>query len=289
MITPLFLEALSAHLSRIRLAGRSPATIYQRNGSLTRFARAIPSCPLEVTSDELDEWQTVTLGGLAARSRASDVGHVACFYRWSVGHGLITADRGAMIDARLVRPQLPRRLPRPIAEHGLDQLVFDAPDTIRPWLILAGWAGLRAGEVSRVQRADVRETADPAVIFVHGKGGRERIVPLSPFVLAELASYGLPSRGPVFRRPSDGRQHTPHRVSVLANRYMRSVGVDDTFHALRHRFATQLYAATGDLRLVQEMLGHANLATTTVYVGWSHAAAVSGVAALRVPGADAAA
>lgn len=281
---PTFPDALAHHLERLRLAGRTPTTITQRRNTLRRYARHLPCDPLRATPADLDRWQTTTLAGLSPVTRACDVGHVSRFYRWCVGEGILTPANGARLESRLIRPSLPRRLPRPIAEDTLDMLVLDAPDRLRPWFVLAGWAGLRAGEVARATRVDVQDQAESPVMRVHGKGGKERIVPLSPFVLAELHRHGLPTRGPLFRRPSDGRQESPQRVSQLANIYMREQGVtDNTFHGLRHRFATALYDSCGDLRVVQEVLGHATPAITALYVQWSNGKAVDGVGKIRTP------
>lgn len=284
LLPPPFLAALDKHLERLRLAGRREITRTQRRRIVLNYARSIaPADPLHPGLDTVDQWQSVALRGLCDRSRSNYVQHVSSFYRWLIGEGVMDPGHGATLLHRFIRPSVPRSLPRPVQEATLDMLVANAPARIRPWLVLAGWAGLRAGEVARLTRSDVQDKAATPTLLINGKGGRQRIVPASPFVLTELDGYGMPTRGAVFRRPSDGRQLTPQRLSQVANAYIRSTGVDDTFHSLRHRFATQLYDETGDLRVVQEVLGHSSPSVTALYVAWSDATASEGVSRLRVP------
>ena len=141
---------------------------------------------------------------------------------------------------------------------------------MRAWLVLAAWAGLRAMELAALRREDVHEHDDPPMLVVRdGKGQKGRAVPLSRLVLDELAPildahdsahpWLFPSRLDHRRSVSAGT------VSNLANEHLRSLGNPDTLHSLRHRFASELYRVTLDLRLCQEMLGHASPATTAIY------------------------
>ena len=126
--------------------------------------------------------------------------------------------------------------------------VATAPPRVRPWLVLAAWAGFRACEVAKLRRENVLDTAAPPVLLVASdatKGTRERIVPMSVFVLAELRVAGLPHNGWVFRR-HDGRHgpNAPWTVSHLANSHLADCGADATLHQLRHRFGSSLYKET---------------------------------------------
>ena len=131
-------------------------------------------------------------------------------------------------------------------------------------------------------------TARPPALLIAlsaTKGHRERVVPLSRFCLGELLEHGLPRSGYVFRR-ADGQPgpNTPGRVSQVANNWLRSAGIDATLHQLRHRFATSAYTDSRDLRMVQELLGHAHPQTTAVYAGWDQAEASAVVARIPAPG-----
>jgi len=94
----------------------------------------------------------------------------------------------------------------------------------------------------------------------------------------ELRAHGLPQRGYVFPR-LDGLDgpNTPARVSRLCGQYLHGLGIPEPLHSLRHYFGSSLYAASQDLRLTGEVMGHQSPATTAGYVSYSHAAAVEAV------------
>jgi integrase len=184
-------------------------------------------------------------------------------------------------------PRLARRVPRPVSEQDLMEALAAAPRRIRCWLVLAAWCGLRTKEVALLRVENILVTASPPVLIVAAdatKGRTERVVPLSAFVLAELAAARLPASGYAFRR-MDGRPgpNEPWRVSQLANKHLHECGVQSTLHALRHRFGTETYRASRDLRAVQELLGHASPSTTAAYAAYDRPLARAAVDALPVP------
>ncbi len=209
---------------------------------------------------------------------------------WAVKFEMIADDPTGRLDAPVRR----RRLPRPISEETLDRVLDGADGRIRPWLYLAAYAGLRACEVSQLCAEDVQRDSDPPVLIVQdGKGGKQRIVPLHECVADALTRAELPARGYLFlRQRGRGRPITtrtpgvgaecvsPKLVSELANRYLRSAGAGATFHQLRHRFGTAIYASSRDLRLTQELMGHSNPSTTAGYAAWSPSHGVAAVNAL---------
>jgi len=250
-----------AHLEWLRVRGLRPLTIKARRNCLTRTARRLP-CPLiEVTADQLRQWQEGLHLGRHALS--TETAQVAEFYKWAMRHGH-RPDNPADL---LPRVKIPPSLPRPISEADLRMALACAPDRIRPWLVLAGWCGLRAAEIAKLERADIRDQDDPPTLFVRdGKGGKQRVVPLPASVAAELHRCRLPTRGPMFRR-ADGYPAvtSPARVSKVTSDYLHSIGIDATLHQLRHRYATVAYAATHDLLLVGDYLGHSSMRTTAGY------------------------
>ena len=250
-----------SHLEWLRMRGLRPATIRARRQALDRLARALASPLVDATADDLRLWQErLTLGPHAL---GTETAHVAQFFRWAQRHGHRADDPAELLP----RPRTPRMLPRPISEADLRMALACAPDRIRPWLILAGWCGLRAREVALLERGDIRDQDDPPTLFVRdGKGGKQRVVPLPRTVARELASLRLPARGPVFRR-ADGLPGgvPPGRLSKIASDYLRSIGVPATLHQLRHRYASLAYQATHDLLLVRDYLGHESAATTAGY------------------------
>ena len=214
--------------------------------------------------------------GLSARSLARRLSAVRSFLRWmSDREGY---DISAALSAR--GPKYQRSLPRPLAEGQARELLdYAGSHHPEPWiaardaavLTLLYGCGLRISEALSLLGRDwpLRDA-----LTIRGKGGRERMVPVLPAAreaIAEylrLAPYPLQPDGPLFR----GARGGPLRAGVLegAMAQMRqSLGLPPTAtpHALRHSFATHLLSAGGDLRTIQELLGHASLATTQVYTG----------------------
>ncbi|HEY5986678.1 MAG TPA: site-specific integrase, partial [Streptosporangiaceae bacterium] len=158
---------------------------------------------------------------------------------------------------------------------------------VRPWLVLAGWAGLRAKEIAYLQRENVLDTAPmPHILIVSTatKGRDERCVPLNEYVIEALYEHGLPNTGYCFRR-RDGQigPNFPWTVSEVANTHLRACGIPATLHQLRHRALTQLYAETLDILLVQKIAGHHDPATTAGYAAISDTKAAEAMSRLRTP------
>jgi integrase/recombinase XerC len=274
-------EIIRRHLRHLELRGHKPDTISCRAAALIRTATALHKPLLEATAADLLAWRAGLSVGPA--SVAGYVGHAREFYRWAVAEQL----RDDNPAAGLPVPKLGRRLPRPIGEDRLMTAILAAPPRIRPWLVLAGWAGLRAKEIAYLRRECVLEEARPPVLLIAAdatKGRGERTVPLARFVIGELRVAGLPRQGWVFRR-GDGLAgpNRPWTVSHLANDYLHGLGFADTLHSLRHRFGTMTYHARKDLRMVQELLGHAQPSTTAGYAAFDQAAAADVVDELPVP------
>lgn len=200
---------------------------------------------------------------ISARTRYGWVSTLHCFYRWAVHAG------HAQIDPTMdiVRPKLRRTLPRPISDGDLSMAVTLAPPQVERWLVLAAYAGLRCAEIAGLERDQV--LWDVGLLHVHGKGGRERMVPMHPRVVDSLASWPMPRRnGPIFRRPQGG-SWPPSHLSSTGGQYLRSIGVDASMHQLRHWFGSRTYRACRDIRVVQELLGHSDPATTAIYTAWA--------------------
>lgn len=282
-------ELLTRHLDWCRTRNLRPTTLEQRTHVLRRLQRFFADVEIEDLPEEsLVAWYRDLTARVTPGARATELSHVAAYYRWLVRERI----RGDDPTARLDRPRLRRRLPRPIADADLSQALAMAPERIRPWLFLAAYGGLRACEIAALRREDVIDQADPPVIIITGgKGDKQRIVPLHPEVLAVLP---LDATGWLFPR-RDGKPGPlmPHNVSILSNRALRAVGVTASFHALRHWFITKVYAQSLDLRLTQELAGHSDPATTAGYAAWAQERSAGVVGALRIvktpepPGVDA--
>jgi len=266
-------SAVQAFLADCRLRNLQPTTITQKRRVLARLERAAD--PPTATTDELREF----LGRpIQPESRATELAHLRTFYRWMVLNGR----RGDDPTLPIPRPKVPRRLPRPIPEGDLAVAVASAGARVRPMLVLAGWAGLRAKEIAGLRGEHIQwHLAPPVLVVEEQKGGDTASVPLGPFVVETMA--GLRD-GWAFPR-LDGRDAPvpPHMVSKLCNDHLHSLGISHTLHSLRHRFLTQAYLASGrDLRLTQELARHRSPVSTALYTWVDRDEAAAVVAAIPV-------
>lgn len=144
-------------------------------------------------------------------------------------------------------------------------------------IVLAAEAGLRRGEIAAVSRTDIIEESGGSSLVVHGKGRRERTVPLTPSA-TDAINWQL-SAVPLERPwlfPSKGRYADTHlqpiRIDELINEALSGRW---SAHTLRHRFATEAYRGSHDLLLVQTLMTHSKPVTTAIYVGLDTAKARS--------------
>lgn len=144
---------------------------------------------------------------------------------------------------------------------------------------------LRGCDQLLLRRTVVLDTARPPVIIVARdatKGRRERVVPMCDFVLEEVVPL-LPVAGWCFRKTDGVSPLSPNYVSALCNRYLHDTGAAESLHQLRHRFGSQAYQATRDLRAVQELMGHAHPQSTAGYAAFNNANAIAAVQGLPAP------
>jgi integrase/recombinase XerC len=178
-------------------------------------------------------------------------------------------------------PKLPRTLPKPLAASAAVQMTdtgLRKGEAREPWifardaavLALLYGSGLRISEALGLKRKNFANNADALTVL--GKGSKSRMVPLLPQVAKLIADYielcpaKLPPDGPLFIGVR-GATLSPRVVQLSMARLRGALGLPDsaTPHALRHSFATHLLARGGDLRSIQELLGHASLSTTQIY------------------------
>lgn len=272
MSTPASLIAAYARDSTYR--GLQPTTVERRTIQLRCFAAYVDRPLGDVTGGDVERFLASRSGhggaDIVARTRYVWLSNLGCFYRWAIRKELLERDPTARLD----RPRLPRLLPRPISDADLAAAIAAADSQMRAMLLLASHGGLRCCELARMHANDVLDTAARPTILVHGKGGKDRTVPLHSLVQEAMRS--LPRRGFLFRRP-DGNPLSPAQVSIVIRDYLRGHGIDATAHQLRHWFATRVYQETLDLRLTQELMGHANPATTAIYTAFANADAAAAV------------
>ncbi|WEZ85082.1 tyrosine recombinase XerC [Rhizobium sp. 32-5/1] len=215
--------------------------------------------------------------GAGARTLGRGLAGLRSFLRHLEKKGLANAAGASAVRS----PKQPKSLPKPLTDRdALNVVTSEAQLNDEPWiatrnaavLTLLYGCGLRISEALDLTPADFEGT--PTALRINGKGGKTRIVPLiGPAIEAvnayrSLCPYHLAADGPLFRGARGGKLQ-----AAIIQRDMQklrgALGLPDTAtpHALRHSFATHLLAGGGDLRTIQELLGHASLSTTQVYTG----------------------
>ncbi|MDD7687530.1 MAG: tyrosine-type recombinase/integrase [Actinomycetaceae bacterium] len=154
--------------------------------------------------------------------------------------------------------------PRPVSDIAYYGAKRDADAGELLMLRFAAEAGLRRGEVAQIHESDFIRDLLGFSLLVHGKGGKERHVPLEDS-LAREALRTIREQGGGYLFPGNDNGHLSARW--IGKRISRLLPDGVTMHALRHRFATKIYSGSHDILATQQLLGHASPATTQLYVG----------------------
>lgn len=269
-VAPCGMPILDLYRTHLERRGLCTATIDRRLAAIAMIAELGPLFDLDSEAIErfLDA-RPGRRGRLDARTRSCWVSHLHLFYEWAIAFGHTTVDP----TARMIRPKLRRRLPRPIPERDFQRAVDAAPTVLlRTWLLLAGNAGLRCCEIAGLRGEDV----DGTMLRVLGKGGKERVVPMHP----RLAALRWPTEGPVFVDPATGGPYTAQQVSRHIGDYFRRQGLPYRAHQGRHRFASAVFEQTGDILVVAELCGHESMDTARIYAAVSAERRRAAVAAI---------
>lgn len=246
-------DVLNSLTADMKLADRSPVTIEDRIEVLDRLSIWLEVPLIDATADQLRDYQD-RFKHLAPASIDIYTRHIQAFYRWALGRGLIAADPS--VD--LIRPRLRKGRPHPTTVADLRIIFTCTSGALRIVYALAVFAGLRRGEICRLHRRDLDFGVNASAV-VDGKGGKERVVPLLPPLISELAG----TTGWVVTR--NGLPYPVEQLSVDSGRHLRRLGIDTTLHSMRHTFATTAYRQTHDLLLVQRLLGHESVSSTQIY------------------------
>jgi len=217
--------------------------------------------------------------GVGSRSLMRSLAGARSFARFLERNG--NGKVGALSAVRA--PKLPKTLPKPLSATSAKRLIdtdLRAGEEREPWVLardaavlaLLYGSGLRISEALGLTREAVPAPGKGDVITVRGKGNKARMVPVLPQVLQAIAEYvalcpyDLPDQGPIFVGARGGPL-SPRILQLTMARLRGALGLPETAtpHALRHSFATHLLARGGDLRAIQELLGHASLSTTQIY------------------------
>ena len=275
--TEAFLEMMAVE----RSAARNTITAYAKDledagGFLARRGRDLADASLEDIEAYFGDLSARGLSpATAARRRAA----VRQFYRFVLGEGWRTDDPSRRVDA----PKKGRPLPKVLSRDEVDRLIAaagakDGAQGLRVACMveLLYASGLRISELLNLPLAAL--SRDPAYLIVRGKGGKERLAPLNDAARTAVKAY-LPVRKAflpkgekdnpwLFASRGKGGRLTARRFSQLLQEAAVAAGVDPgkvSPHVLRHAFATHLLEGGADLRVVQTLLGHADIATTQIY------------------------
>jgi integrase/recombinase XerD len=272
-----FLEMMAVE----RAAARNTLTAYARDLADARNFLAGRGRDLADASAEDVEAYFAALGarGLAPATAARRRAAVRQFYRFALGEGWRSDDP----SRRVVAPKAGRPLPKVLSRDEVERLIAaaaarDGAQGLRlACMVEVLYAsGLRVSELVGLPLAAVAR--DPAYLIVRGKGGKERLAPLNAPARAALKAYlavregflpkGVADSPWLFPSRGKGGRLTARRLAQLLDQAALDAGVERARvspHVLRHAFATHLLEGGADLRAVQTLLGHADIATTQIY------------------------
>lgn len=229
-----------------------------------------------ISLKEMRAWMAnLRQDNISPRSLARKLSAVKSFYRWLAERQGIDATTVLSVKA----PKFEARLPRPVSEETakkfMEAVIVQTP---KPWLAARDLAivtllygcGLRISEALSLKN---KETPLGRSLRIVGKGGKERLIPILELAAKSVAEYqrlcpfALGQHDPIFRGARGGVLN-PRQIQKVIERTRIQMGLPSsvTPHAFRHSFATHLLNAGGDLRSIQELLGHRNLSTTQAYL-----------------------
>ena len=270
-LPPSWDDAVAGWLTWLSAAGTSPATRRTRRSHVRSVARHLGALtPADVTTSDLVS--VLASPTYSPEHRRGLRSSLASFYRWAAYSHIVDDDPSAGLPPVRSVPATPR----PATDEIWLKLLDTAEPRVRLMALLAGEAGLRRAEVARVHTDDLVGSVAAPDLIVHGKGGKQRVVPITPSLAMKIRT-ACPDGGFVFPGQIDGHMSADRVGRLVA----AAMGQGWSMHKLRHRYATRGYMVTRNLRAVQEALGHASVATTQRYtaVSASEIRAVSEAAA----------
>lgn len=246
-------KSIEGWTDTLKAAGLSAQTIKSRRYKMVHLAALLmPSGPEDVTTEQIvqvfarQQWKPET--------RKAYRNTISSFFRWLHKSGRRSDDPSLDVP----RVKKPHAHPRPCPDRYIAVAMEMATSSERLMIRLGAECGLRRGEIAAVHSDDVVADSAGRSLIVRGKGDKQRIVPLPD----DLACIIMDARGYLF----PGRFGGHVEESYIGDHISRLLPDGYAAHTLRHRFATTAYAATHDLFVVAELLGHESVETTEHYV-----------------------
>lgn len=262
-------KSINGWTDTLRAAGLSAQTIKSRRYKMVHLATLLmPSGPEDVTTEQIvqafarQQWKPET--------RKAYRNTISSFFRWLHKSGRRSDDPSLDVP----RVKKPHAHPRPCPDRYIAAAMKMATTSERLMIRLGAECGLRRGEIARVHSDDVVADSAGRSLIVRGKGDKQRIVPLPD----DLAGIIMDARGYLF----PGRFGGHVEESYIGDHISRLLLDGYAAHTLRHRFATTAYAATHDLFVVAELLGHESVETTEHYVAMPDGRLREAMAAVRL-------
>lgn len=253
----------------LKAAGLSAQTIKSRRYKMVHLAALLmPSGPEDVTTEQIV--QTFARQQWKPETRKAYRNTISSFFRWLHKSGRRSDDPSLDVP----RVKKPHAHPRPCSDRYIAAAMEMATSSERLMIRLGAECGLRRGEIARVHSDDVVADNAGRSLIVRGKGDKQRIVPLPD----DLAGIIMDARGYLF----PGRFGGHVEESYIGDHISRLLPDGYAAHTLRHRFATTAYAATHDLFVVAELLGHESVETTEHYVAMPDGRLREATAAVRL-------
>lgn len=264
-------ESINGWTDTLKAAGLSAQTIKSRRYKMVHLATLLmPSGPKDVTTEQIvqafarQQWKPET--------RKAYRNTISSFFRWL--HKSCRRSDDPSLDVPRVKK--PHAHPRPCPDRYIAAAMEKATSSEKLMIRLGAECGLRRGEIARVHSDDVVADSTGRSLIVRGKGDKQRIVPLPD----DLAGVIMDARGYLF----PGRFGGHVEESYIGDHISRLLPAGYAAHTLRHRFATTAYAATHDLFVVAELLGHESVETTEHYVVLPDGRLREATAAVRIAG-----
>lgn len=262
-------KSINGWTDTLRAAGLSAQTIKSRRYKMVHLATLLmPSGPEDVTTEQIvqafarQQWKPET--------RKAYRNTISSFFRWLHKSGRRSDDPSLDVP----RVKKPHAHPRPCPDRYIAAAMKMATTSERLMIRLGAECGLRRGEIARVHSDDVVADSAGRSLIVRGKGDKQRIVPLPD----DLAGIIMDARGYLF----PGRFGGHVEESYIGDHISRLLPDGYAAHTLRHRFATTAYAATHDLFVVAELIGHESVETTEHYVAMPDGRLREAMAAVRL-------